>query len=38
MHVCFSLLQIDIAHTLLSEVLEPIISLKNDVKRKAMMR
>ncbi|KAJ6639219.1 E3 ubiquitin-protein ligase highwire [Pseudolycoriella hygida] len=30
--------KIDIAHSLLKEVLEPIINLKNDVKRKAMMR
>ncbi|KAG4079975.1 hypothetical protein HA402_006287 [Bradysia odoriphaga] len=30
--------KIDITHTLLNEVLEPIISLKTDVRRKAMMR
>lgn len=28
----------DIAHDLLAELLEPIVSLKNDVKRKALMR
>lgn len=30
--------QVDILHNLLHEVLEPIVSLKADVKRKAMMR